>query len=239
MIAVTRWVAALPGAVGRVAAFGTGPLIVGSLGLILLGMLRTPLRWSGAVLLTVATIWAAATPQADILISGDGRNVAVRGRDGQLHLMRTSKDAFLFKEWLAADADARGVNDPSLSDGVSCDDLGCVVPKADGALVALSLRADALADDCARAALVVSARQPPASCAASVIDRERLQRQGALALRQRYDGFAVDAVRPRGMDRPWSPASGIGAESDTSFIARSAPRGQDVTPSEADLQADD
>jgi competence protein ComEC len=163
----------------------------------------------------------------------------VRGRDGHLHLMRTSKDAFLFKEWLAADADARGVNDPSLSDGVSCDDLGCVVPKADGVLVALSLRADALADDCARAVLVVSARQPPASCAASVIDRERVQRQGALALRQRYDGFAVDAVRPRGMDRPWSPAPGIGAESDSSFIARSAPRGQDATPSEADLQADD
>ena len=210
MIAVTRWVAALPGAVGRVAAFGTGPLIVASLGLILLGLLRTPLRWSGAVLLVLAIIWAAVTPRPDILISGDGHNVAVRGRDGQLHLMRTSKDAFLFKEWLAADADPRSVADPSLSQGVSCDDLGCVVPKADGALVALSLRADALADDCARAALVVSARQPPASCAASVIDRERVHRQGALVLRQRKDGFAVDAVRPRGMD-----------------------------PSEADLQAED
>jgi competence protein ComEC len=46
-----------------------------------------------------------------------------------------------------------------------------VVPKADGALVAPSLRADALADDCLRAGLVVSARQPPASCAASLIDR--------------------------------------------------------------------
>jgi len=240
MIAVTRWVAALPGAVGRVAAFGTGPLIVGSLGLVLLGLLRTPLRWSGAALLAVAIVWAAATPRPDILISGDGRNVAVRGRDGQLHLMRTSKDSFLFKEWLAADADARGVSDPSLSDGVSCDDLGCVVPKADGALVALSLRADALADDCARAALVVSARQPPASCAAAVIDRERVQRQGALALREKGGGFVVDAIRPRGMDRPWSPAPGAGAASDTSFIGKSAePRGQDATPSEADLQADD
>jgi competence protein ComEC len=46
------------------------------------------------------------------------------------------------------------VTDPSLADGVSCDDAGCVVPKADGALVALSLRADALADDCVRAGLV-------------------------------------------------------------------------------------
>ena len=53
MIAVTQWVAALPGAVGRMAAFGIGPLIAASLGIILLGLLRTPLRWSGAVLVLV------------------------------------------------------------------------------------------------------------------------------------------------------------------------------------------
>jgi len=35
--------------------------------------------------------------QPVILISGDGRNVAVRGRDGRLHLLRTGKDAFLIK----------------------------------------------------------------------------------------------------------------------------------------------
>jgi len=73
-----------------------------------------------------------------------------------------------------------------------------------------------------------------------VIGRERVHREGALALRQRGDGFVVDAVRPRGMDRPWSPATGAGAETDTSFIPKaSAPRGPDATPSEADLQADD
>jgi competence protein ComEC len=32
------------------------------------------------------------------LISADGRNVAVRGGDGRLHVMRTAKDAFLAKE---------------------------------------------------------------------------------------------------------------------------------------------
>jgi hypothetical protein len=58
MIAVTRWVANLPGPVGRVTAFGTGPPIAASLGLILLGLLRTPLRWSGAVLFALAIMWA-------------------------------------------------------------------------------------------------------------------------------------------------------------------------------------
>jgi competence protein ComEC len=144
MIVVTEWVAALPGAIGRITAFGTGPLIVSSLGIVLLGLLRTPLRWSGAVLLLVSVVWAIAVPQPDVLISGDGHNVGVRGRDGRLHLMKTAKDAFLVKEWLAADADDRQAGDASLSDGVSCDDEGCVVQLVDGRLIAPSLKPDGL-----------------------------------------------------------------------------------------------
>jgi competence protein ComEC len=53
MIAVTMWVAALPGAIGRMAAFGIGPLIAATFGIILLGLLRTPLRWSGAAVLVL------------------------------------------------------------------------------------------------------------------------------------------------------------------------------------------
>src|SRR6201988_2831391 len=53
MIAVTRWVAALPGAIGRVTAFGTGPLMATTIGIILMGLLRTPLRWCGTVVLTL------------------------------------------------------------------------------------------------------------------------------------------------------------------------------------------
>src|SRR6202021_3364828 len=67
MIVVTEWVAALPGAIGRLAAFGIGPLIVASIGIVLLGMLRTPLRWCGAAILALATAWALLLPQPDIL----------------------------------------------------------------------------------------------------------------------------------------------------------------------------
>src|SRR5258705_3116389 len=94
MIVVTQWVAALPGAIGRMAAFGIGPLIAASLGIILLGLLRTPLRWSGAAVLGLAVVWALAVPQPDILISRDGHKIGVRGLDRLLHLMRTGKDAF-------------------------------------------------------------------------------------------------------------------------------------------------
>ncbi|WP_315780187.1 ComEC/Rec2 family competence protein [Bradyrhizobium sp. SZCCHNPS1003] len=235
MIAVTRWVAALPGAVGRIPGFGIGPLILASLGVILIGLLRTPLRWSGAVGLVVATAWAATTPLPDVLIAGDGRAVAVRGRDGRLHVMRTGKDVFATKEWLAADADARLPADSSLADGVSCDEAGCVVAMADGRFAALTLRAEALDDDCARAALIVTTRAAPSSCAAAVIDRQRLQQQGALMLVQRGTGFSVTPVRAGGTDRPWWPAPAEAGEFDTTLTPRApVSRLQDATPPETE-----
>ncbi|WP_316207197.1 ComEC/Rec2 family competence protein [Bradyrhizobium sp. SZCCHNR3118] len=240
MIAVTRWVANLPGAVGRIHAFGIGPVIAASLGLILMGLLRTPLRWSGAGLLAASILWALMTPQPDMLISADGRNVAVRGREGRLHLIRAGKDAFLAQEWLAADADARTPADSSLGDGVSCDDAGCVVPLADGRFVSLALRAEALEDDCARAALVVTVRQAPPDCTALVVDRDRLQHQGGLALTRRGDGFAVEAVRPNGTQRPWWPAAPDAGDFQATLAPRSpAPRSQDATPPEAEQGAVD
>jgi competence protein ComEC len=139
MIVVTEWVAKLPGAIGRMAAFGTGPLIAASCGIILMGLLRTPLRWSGALVLALSILWAVAGRQPDILIAGDGHSVAVRGKDRRLHLMQAGKDAFLVKEWLAADAGARLPGEASLAEAVSCDETGCVTEMAEGGFIAAGL----------------------------------------------------------------------------------------------------
>jgi competence protein ComEC len=46
----------------------------------------------------------------------------------------------------------------------------------------------------------------------------------------------VDAVKPKGIDRPWSPAVGGDSAAESSLI-RPASRGLvDATPAEADLQ---
>jgi len=115
-----------------------------------------------------------------------------------------------------------------------------VTPLADGRLVALPLRVDALADDCSRAALVVTAKPAAPDCAAMVVDRERLKTQGALALSRNSDGFALQTVRARGANRPWSPAEAGDGDFELSLAPRpAAPRSRDATPSEADLQAED
>ena len=237
MIVVTVWVAALPGAIGRMAAFGTGPLVLATAGIVLLGLLRTPLRWLGAGALVAATVWAVVVPQPDILVSGDGHSVAVRDREGRLRVMRAAKDAFLVREWLAADADGRAVTDPALSNGVSCDPDGCVVEMADGRLVALALQPDALADDCTRAAVIVTSKQAPAGCGTLVIDQERLRRQGTLAVHRKGDGFEMTAIRPDGVDRPWSPA--VMETPKPRAPTRAKQPAVDATPAEADQQPED
>jgi competence protein ComEC len=108
------------------------------------------------------------------------------------------------------------------------------------ACLALALQPEALEDDCRRAALIVTTRQPPSDCAAPVITIDRLRRQGALALRRTRDGFAATAVKPNGFDRPWAPAPPGEGETDPDLLRRPiAPRAVDATPSEADLQSED
>jgi competence protein ComEC len=242
MIVVTQWVAALPGAIGRMAAFGSGALLASTLGLILLGLLRSPLRWSGAVVFALSIVWALATPRPDVLIAGDGRNVGVRGTDGALHLMRSAKDAFLVKEWLAADADARPPEHASLAQGVSCDDSGCVAQMTGGRYVTLALRPEALADDCARAAVIVTSRQAPSDCAALVIDRDQLQKRGTMLLSQaRGGGFVIEALKPKGISRPWAPVGSDDGPPDgtTGRPAPATPRPVDATPADTDLGAEE
>jgi competence protein ComEC len=137
----------LPGAVGRIQAFGTGPLLLGTAAILLLCLLRTPLRWSGAVLAVAASLRAVMTPRPDVLVSGDGQAAAIRGGEGRLAGLHSNRDSFAIKEWLAVDGDARTVKDVTLHDGVQCDAAGCIGRLSDGRLVSKALSAEAFAED--------------------------------------------------------------------------------------------
>jgi competence protein ComEC len=207
MNAVALWVAHLPGAYGRVPQFGTAPLLFATAGLLIIALLKTPLRWGGALLVVLAAIVAARTPAPDVLIADDGRTVAVRGTNRLLSFHHSGGDTFAIREWLAADADGRDVRDRALGDGFACDPSGCIARLADGRLVAHLLEPDAFEEDCRRAALIIAALEPPPGCAATVIGRSTWRLRGALALRSADGGFATDSVRPPNFDRPWAPAS--------------------------------
>jgi competence protein ComEC len=239
MIAVAQWVAGLPGAVGRIAAFDTGPLLLASAGLVVICLLKTPLRWSGAILLALAILWIPNTRQPDVLVADGAHAFAVRGPDGRLSMRKTGNDGFAIRDWLAADGDKRTPADPALAAGFTCDEVGCIARLKDGALVSVVLAAEAFEEDCARAAVVVSAREAPPFCAALVIDRTTSRRSGALALYRTQAGFVTAAARPAGQDRPWARAAPGTAPPSTAALPTSPSSARDATPRADDLSPDD
>jgi competence protein ComEC len=241
MIAVALWVASLPGAVGRVHAFGTGALLIGTAGIVLLCLLRSPLRWSGAALVLICCALAVRTQQPDVLVSADARLVGIRDADGRLSILKSSgADTFAIRNWLAADADARLASDASLSAGTKCDQAGCIGRAGDGKLIAMPLLPEAFEEDCARAAIVVTARAAPLWCGALVIDRNVWRSSGAVTLQRAGNGFALTPTRPAGFDRPWARAVSIpDATTSARPNAAARPPSRDATPRSEDLEPGD
>ena len=236
VIAAAQWVASLPGADLRMPAFGTGALVVGSAGLVLVCILRTPLRWAGALVAILGCALALRAPQPDVLVAGDGQVLAVRAADGFLAVHRERGNTFAVREWLAADADGRDPADPAAVGGFRCDDSACIAPLPDGRLVSFVRSAEAFAEDCRRAALVVSARQAPPACEAVVIDRAVLRAYGAISLRADGAGFSIAATRPPNIERPWAP---VRASARQRAPPLSGVVAQDATPRAEDLDEDE
>jgi competence protein ComEC len=229
MIMVATWVAHLPGAVGHIHAFGMGALLLATAGLIVLCLLRSPLRWAGAGLAAAGCIAALLAARPDVLVSATGEVVALRASDGRLTVLKSgNNDGLAVGDWLNADGDARPATDRGLAQGFACDPDGCAGRLADGAIVAVARGPGALADDCNRAALVVTPRAPPPDCAAMVIDRKALRDTGAVALYRRDGRFEVVATRPGGVDRPWARSYRQGETRPAAGLAR--PAEVDATP---------
>jgi competence protein ComEC len=240
MVWVSLWVASLHGSVGRIATFGAGPLLLATAGILMLGLLKTSLRWGGAMIAVVATVWALDVQQPDILIGSEGGTIAARAADGRLRVVQTRKDTFVVREWLAADADARAVTDPSLSEGTACDGAGCALKLRDGRYVTIARRADAFADDCEKALVIVTFRQPPPGCHATILGRDQLRSSGSMAIWRRGEHLVIEAARPNGTDRPWAHTDVAGqavpaVQNETSPSARPV----DATPSEPEIAPDD
>ncbi len=237
MIMVATWVAHLPGAVGHIHAFGMGALLLATAGLIVLCLLRSPLRWAGAGLAAAGCIAALLAARPDVLVSATGEVVALRGSDGRLTVLKSgNNDGLAVGDWLNADGDARLATDHALAQGFACDPDGCAGRLADGAIVAVARGPGALADDCSRAALVVTPRAPPPDCAAMVIDRKALRDTGAVVLYRRDGRFEVLATRPGGVDRPW--ARGYGQGETRPALRPARPPEVDATPP-ADADAEE
>jgi competence protein ComEC len=239
MVAVAMWVANLPGAVGHVPAFGVGAVLLATAGLVVICLLRSPLRFAGAGFVVAGCAVAMMAARPDVMVSAGGDVVAVRGADGRLSAVKFGGDTLSLREWLAADGDARLPNDRVVAAGFACDPDGCVARLADGAAVAVSRTAAAFADDCTRAVLIVTLRVAPADCAAAVLDRATLRSNGAMALTYRNGQFETASARPEGIDRPWTRRREAGRNAAQSVAASGVPpASRDATPQQPEIDAE-
>ena len=205
-LAIARWVAALPGADLRIPALPdlTMALVVGG-GLWLLLWTRA-WRWWGLLPILAGIAVAFTVRPPDILIDEKGKVAAVRGASGNLVMLSGSPKSFARETWLRRDAQ----KDDGAETGQkpACDLLGCIYrpPERPGMRIAMVRAADALAEDCARADIVISAVPTFRLCEGPrlVIDRFDLWRGGAHAVWLDEDTPQARSVAQDQGARPWS-----------------------------------
>jgi competence protein ComEC len=176
-------------------------------------------RWgTAAVAAGFASLVMVETP--DVLVDGSGRLFAVKDANGQLRLSSRRAARFSGEVWLRRvgqgeddtppwpDRGPDGGTDSGADSGAGhdlvCDSLGCVY-RAQGFAVALMRDPLAIADDCRRADIVVSAVPVPGACpsAMRVIDRFDLWRNGAHAIWLSRGEVRIESVADTRGDRPW------------------------------------
>lgn len=202
MLGIARWVAALPGAEGRIHGFGVGALLLATAGLLLLAIPVSRLRLFSAPFFALALFFAINAPRPDVLIDPEARTIAVRGADGKLSILNARRARISAETWLAADGDHRKSHDV-LDQAFRCDSAGCVARLTDGSIVAVASRPDALADDCALANVVISSFDIPRACKAPGVDRKMMETTGAISLRRVDHEWKIETVRSPYADRPW------------------------------------
>ena len=157
MLAMGRWVSSLPGAVSLAPAMPLSALVLMSLGGLWLAIWRKAWRWYGLIPLAAGAGLAWFAPLPDMLVAPDAMTIAIRAPDAKLHFVRKPLDKYAARDWLRRDGDGRDIAEATGLPGLLCDGQGCVVQGK--VVIAMSAHAEALEQDCLRAAVVISAAQ--------------------------------------------------------------------------------
>ena len=205
MLVIAQWVAHLPGAATMVAVWPEAAVLLVVFGGLWIAIWRSSWRWLGAAPILAGFLVAGFAKPPDILIARDARTIAVRLADGKLAFLREAKDAYAAENWLKRDGDARAPDAALGGQAVRCDAYGCTARLGNGWTLASGTRFDALADDCSKAQIVVSAVPARGVCRGPrlVIDRFDVAKNGAYAIRLNKV-LEIGTVRAARGERPWS-----------------------------------
>ena len=213
LLVLAHRVADAPGAMAmlptmRDAAYGL--MLAGGLWM---ALWRTRWRWWGLVPATLGAAWAMASPAPDLLITGDGRHLALRTPSGEVAILRGRTGDYvrdMLSETSGIDSELRDIDGLP---GARCNDDACVATIGRNGrqwrILATRTKATLLYDQlqraCAAADIVISDRRLPRSCAPRWLkaDAPFLRRTGGLAI-VLGDHPEVTSVSAAVGQHPWS-----------------------------------
>jgi len=207
---IARTTAAAPGAVSAFPSMPNGAFGLMAAGGLWLALWRTPLRWAGAVPLAIGLAWMLATPAPDLIVTGDGRHLAIRMPDGSMALLRDRAGDYtrdMLAETGGSDAEPVALSDQP---GARCSLDSCMIEHRAGDRVwriaatrsPYTLPWAEFTALCRSVDVMISDRRLPAGCTPRwlKLDRPALARTGGVAIA--FRSGRVTMVRGAGQ-HPW------------------------------------
>ncbi|MEM8695150.1 MAG: ComEC/Rec2 family competence protein [Pseudomonadota bacterium] len=172
---------------------------------------KTDWRVWGLVPVAAGAIWALVTPPADILVTGDGRHMAIRDSENRLSLLRPRAGGYvrdMFNETSGLESKASALDELSTA-RCNADSCRTTLWRGDRQWRIFATRSSyylpypALIEECAAADIVVSDRRMPEGCTPRwlLADRTLLRETGGLAIT--LSPPSIRTVMEPGDDRPW------------------------------------
>jgi competence protein ComEC len=208
---IARSVSGLPGAVSMLPMMPGWAFASIVFGALWFGIFQTRVRYVGGILFLAGLAGMISAPYPDILVTGDGKHLAVVDADGRLALLRERTGDYVrdtLRENAGVEAEPIAIEDWP---GVHCSADACIITLDRGGrrwnLMAIRSRYNIpsmeLAAACKRVDIVVSDRWLPRSCQPKWIkaDRNSLAATGGLSFY--LDDARVETVNSRRRHMPW------------------------------------
>ncbi|MDP8912550.1 MAG: ComEC family competence protein [Pseudomonadota bacterium] len=192
LLSLAHWTASAPGAVTMLPTMPTAAFALMIGGGIWLILWRTRWRVWGLAPMAAGVVWALSTPTPDLIVTGDGRHLALRTQSGELAILRGRAGDYvrnMLSETSGSDADLLEIRDLN---GATCsEDLCAADLHKDGRVWRLLatrtphfVGIEAMNRACIGADIVVSDRRLPRTCVPRwlKLDRAFLARSGGVAI---------------------------------------------------------